>query len=115
MFITPIVIRVVTSAGNLCMQASQAEQPLPSCILCRMPISDVPRYGRPLKRRALELAERKFVGICGNDLEAALADGVAIKQASHSLLLGAWQAVDFNQWCVAWSVLKTNVLHWVRA
>lgn len=69
------------------LEASQAEQPLPSCILCRMPISDVPRYGRPLKRRALELAERKFVGICGNDLEAALADGVAIKQASHSLLL----------------------------
>ena len=46
-------------------------QPLPSCPLCRKPVTGLYRYGRPLKKRALDIAERKYVQQCTTSLDTA--------------------------------------------
>lgn len=54
-------------------------------MLCRVPVGGIARYGRPLKKRVLELAERKFVAICGKRLEAAHVDMDAVRLAAQEL------------------------------
>lgn len=67
------------------MQASNGAEPLTNCMLCRQPVSGIARYGQPLKRRAIELAERKFVALCGDRLQAGQVDSEALRLAAEEI------------------------------
>jgi hypothetical protein len=75
------------SCSRVSPQTATAEA-LPGCPLCKKPLGGVLRYGRPLARRRLDLAEGKWLAAAGRvaaEGQAALGRGRA---AVEHLLAG---------------------------
>lgn len=54
----------------MCLQTGE-QQPVKACPMCRQPLTQIMRYGRPMNHMKVQHAEMKFFLLCTQELESA--------------------------------------------